>query len=66
MSLNRTLPDRSMFRSQEVKIYPMEPLREGRAFIEYVVLKSELGDLEIEKLSPRGTVKSRMALEHTK
>ena len=55
-----------MFRSQEVKIYPMEPLREGRAFIEYVVLKSELGDLEIEKLSPRGTVKSRMALEHTK
>jgi hypothetical protein len=48
-------------RSQEVNIYPTDPLRDGMAVIEYVVLKRGLGDLDIEKWRPLGTVKSRMA-----
>jgi hypothetical protein len=43
-------------------MYPTEPLSEGIAFIEYEVLNKALGDFEIENWSPRGTVKSRMAI----
>ena len=50
-----------MSRSQEVNIYPTEPCREGIAIIEYEVLNRALGDLETEKCSPRGIVKSRIA-----
>ena len=50
-----------MSRSQEVKIYPTEPCREGIAVIEYEVLNKALGDLETEKCSPRGIAKSRIA-----
>jgi hypothetical protein len=46
-----------------VKIYPIEPFNDGNAFIEYVVLNKELGDLDMAKLSPRGTVKSKIAVE---
>ena len=60
-SLKRTSPEPVMSRPHEVKMYPTEPLRDGRAFIEYVVLKSVFGDFEMWKCSPRGTVKSRMA-----
>jgi hypothetical protein len=50
-----------MSRSQEVNIYPTDPVKEGIAFIEYVVLKRALGDFETERCRPFGTVKSRMA-----
>ena len=42
-------------------MYPTEPFNEGMAVIEYVVLNSELGDLETDRCNPLGTVKSRMA-----
>ncbi len=42
-------------------MYPTEPLRDGIAFIEYVVLNKALGDFETDRWSPLGTVKSRMA-----
>ena len=50
-----------MSRSQEVKIYPTEPCKEGIAIIEYEVLNKALGDFETEKCSPRGIAKSRIA-----
>jgi hypothetical protein len=59
--LKGTVREFITFRSQEVNIYPTDPLRDGMAVIEYVVLKRGLGDLDIEKWSPLGTVKSRMA-----
>jgi len=39
----------------------MEPCNDGIALIEYVVLNKALGDFEIDRLRPRGTVKSKMA-----
>ena len=42
-------------------MYPMEPCNDGIALIEYVVLNKALGDFEIDRLRPRGTVKSKMA-----
>jgi hypothetical protein len=50
-----------MSKSHDVKMYPTDPFKDGSAFIEYDVLKSALGDLDTEKCSPRGTVKSKMA-----
>src|SRR5438046_1915331 len=61
MSLNRTSPELCMSRSREVKMYPTEPLSDGIAFIEYEVLNRALGDLDTDKCSPLGTVKSRIA-----
>lgn len=49
------------FRSHEVKMYPTDPLSEGIAVIEYVVLKIGLGDFDTERWRPLVTVKSRMA-----
>lgn len=43
-------------------MYPTEPFKDGIAFIEYVVLNKALGDLDIERCSPFGTLKSRMAV----
>ena len=63
MSLKRTSPEPFTSRLQLVKMYPTEPLSDGRAFIEYVVLKRGLGDLEIPKCSPLGTLKSRRAVQ---
>jgi hypothetical protein len=42
-------------------MYPMEPLSDGTAFMEYEVRKRGLGDLDTDKCSPLGTVKSRIA-----
>lgn len=42
-------------------MYQMEPLSDGRAFREYVVLNSALGDLDMENCRPLGTLKSKMA-----
>lgn len=53
-----------MSRSHEVKMYPIEPCRDGNALIEYDVLNSELGDLEIANFSPEGTSKSNIATSH--
>jgi len=61
MSLKRTLLEPLTSSSHVVKMYPMEPFSVGSAFIEYVVLNIALGDLEMLKCSPRGTLKSRMA-----
>ena len=61
--MKRTSREDARSRGHDVKIYPTEPLSEGRAFIEYVVRKSALGDFEMEKWRPRGTAKSRRALE---
>lgn len=44
-----------------MKMYPTEPFSDGIAAIEYEVLNKALGDFEIDKCNPRGTVKSRMA-----
>jgi len=49
------------FRSHEVKMYPTDPLSDGIAVIEYVVLKIGLGDFDTERWRPLVTVKSRMA-----
>lgn len=61
MSLTRTSPEFLTSKSHDVKIYPTEPFSDGRAFIEYDVLKRGLGDLDIEKCNPLGTVKSKIA-----
>jgi hypothetical protein len=42
-------------------MYPTEPFNEGMAFMEYDVLNKALGDWDTERVSPRGTVKSRTA-----
>ena len=51
-----------MSRSHEVKMYPTEPLSDGIAFMEYDVLKSGFGELDIERCNPRGMLKSSMAV----
>ena len=63
MSLKRTSPEPLTSKLQLVKMYPTEPLSDGRAFMEYDVLNNGLGDLEMEKCSPRGTLKSRSAAQ---
>ena len=62
MSLKRTSPEPLTSRLQLVKMYPTDPLSDGSAFIEYVVLKRGFGDLDIPKCSPLGTLKSRRAV----
>jgi hypothetical protein len=62
MSLNGTVPDVLTSNGHDVKMYPTDPLRDGIAFIEYDVLNKELGDWDTERVSPRGTAKSRMAV----
>ena len=54
-----------MSRSHEVKMYPTEPFSDGIAFMEYDVLKSGFGDLDIERCKPRGTLKSSIAVSET-
>ena len=54
-----------MSRSHEVKMYPTEPFSDGTAFMEYDVLKSGFGDLDIERCKPRGTLKSSIAVSET-
>jgi hypothetical protein len=49
MSLSRALPEFSILRLHEVNIYPTDPWRDGKAFIEYVVLNKVFGDFDIEK-----------------
>lgn len=61
MSLKCTFPDDLTLRGHEVKMYPIEPARDGIAVIEYVVLKRALGDFDMDKCNPRGTLKSRRA-----
>ena len=51
-----------MSKSQEVKIYPTDPLSDGIAFMEYDVLKSGFGDFDIERCKPRGIWKSSIAI----
>ena len=60
-SLIRTSAEFLRSRGQEENMYPTDPCSDGRAVIEYEVLKSEFGAFDMEKLSPLGTVKSRMA-----
>jgi len=61
ISLKGTVREDLTFKSHEVNMYPTDPLSEGIAVIEYVVLKRGLGDLDIERWSPLVTVKSRIA-----
>ena len=64
MSLIRTSEEFLTSRSHDVNMYPIEPFKDGRAFMEYDVLKSGFGDLEMEKWRPLGTLKSRRAVEY--
>lgn len=61
MSLTLTLPELLISKSHDVKMYPIDPCNDGKALIEYEVLNSGLGDLEIANFSPVGTSKSNIA-----
>lgn len=50
-----------MSKSHDVKMYPIEPCRDGSALIEYDVLNNGLGDFEMANFTPDGTSKSRIA-----
>ena len=61
--MNRTSPELFKSKLHVEKMYPIDPLRDGRAFIEHVVRKSELGAFAMENCSPFGTAKSRRAVQ---
>lgn len=63
MSLNLASFEFLISNSQEVNIYPTDPVRDGIAVMEYVVRNKAFGDLDTEKWSPFGTLKSKMASE---
>jgi hypothetical protein len=64
MSFTRTFPELLISKSHDVKMYPIEPCKDGRALIEYDVLNRGFGDLDIPNFRPDGTSKSRIAREY--